>query len=290
MRHFLIIGCISFVLLELTLRVIFPLPQALHFNRATYSNLYISPITDRQPHLSNSSFTWSSIPDKATFTHKLNLYGFRDQQWQIQKDPTVTRIAFIGDSLVEGVMTEHQNTIPEYFSRLAGSNVRTMNLGVIAAGARQYISILRDAYKIFHPDQVIIVLYANDFPLSTEKSNPPTVRGEPPLLNKWIPHTFSLLNNLREHHTLPKRWGDDAIPFFAPTPHASNPWSDMTRRHNFEKFVRSDIASDMRQGNFNPFQVNSYQVMEHLLTQPAGVESFLNEIALFSQQHTYRYY
>ena len=46
----------------------------------------------------------------------------------------------------------------------SGKNLEVMNLGVGAAGPNEYVSLVRDSAPIFRPDDVIVVIFANDIP------------------------------------------------------------------------------------------------------------------------------
>lgn len=121
---------------EVALRFVFPVPDVLNFNRITYSLTRITPDMQTARYLSNASFTKTSTPDSAEFIHILNLYGFRDTNWTLEKDEDRERIMFIGDSFVEGVMASQGKTIPDQFEQVAqreGKNIEALNMGVAAS-------------------------------------------------------------------------------------------------------------------------------------------------------------
>ena len=100
---------------ELAFRLTFSLPEVLNFNRITYSALAgPESVEDQQP-LSNAAYTWASDPDGAEFVHHLNIYGFRDDDWKLAKEEYSDRLLFVGDSFVEGFMSEDNETIPTVF-------------------------------------------------------------------------------------------------------------------------------------------------------------------------------
>ncbi|MEO5718049.1 MAG: hypothetical protein ABIR29_05695, partial [Chthoniobacterales bacterium] len=87
---------------EAIVRAVFPLPEVTNFNRVNYAAFAregaSSFLAKRQPAM-NASFRWNSKPDHASFVSHLNLYGFRDRQWNIAPPRGVERVMFVGDSL-----------------------------------------------------------------------------------------------------------------------------------------------------------------------------------------------
>ena len=133
-------------------------------------------------YLMNSTLSWVSEPDHAGSTMHLNLYGFRDAQWDVLHK-RARRILFVGDSFVEGFMVADDETIPAVFARrarAAGQAVEVFNLGVGAAGLSDYMKIIQDAVPALKPDEIVLVFYANDFagePPFTPGADPPAVRA-----------------------------------------------------------------------------------------------------------------
>jgi hypothetical protein len=143
------------LLLEVAARIVFPLPQIGNFNRIEYALTAISPSMRSKHYLMNSTLSWVSEPDHAGSTMHLNLYGFRDQQWDVLHK-RARRILFVGDSFVEGFMVADDETIPAVFARrakAAGQAVEIFNLGIGAAGLSDYMKVIQDAVPALEPDE-----------------------------------------------------------------------------------------------------------------------------------------
>ena len=107
------------VLQELVLRAVFPLPEVLNFDRASYSHIGSVRDPSAPATLGHASVRWVSEPDGFDFVHALNLYGFRDREWRLRKPDGATRVAFFGDSFVEGFSAPAEATLPAAFAALA---------------------------------------------------------------------------------------------------------------------------------------------------------------------------
>ena len=87
---------LSLGLLEILTRAVFPLPEVLNFDRLKYAPSTLR--VEEYASLGHRSFVWASEPDATESVHRLNLYGFRDRTWALEKPPDTTRIAFVGSS------------------------------------------------------------------------------------------------------------------------------------------------------------------------------------------------
>ena len=127
------------ILQEGAFRLVFPVPEVVNFHRINYSPKLFRSRDILPATLGHASFTWSSDPDEYEFVHRLNLYGFRDDTWKVEREAGTTRVAFIGDSFVEGFGSDGPNTLPAAFGRRAresGLPVEVLNLGVGELPAR----------------------------------------------------------------------------------------------------------------------------------------------------------
>jgi hypothetical protein len=279
---------LPFVALELALRIVFPLPEVLNFDRIHYSPLALTPNVARATSLGRASFAVASDPDGLEFIHRLNLYGFRDRDWPRRKPPGVTRVAFVGDSVVEGFMASGADTIPAGFERAArarGAPVDVLNLGVAAADFPEYLRLIRDSVPLFQPDLLVLVVYANDF---RPAPYDPAWLAEPlePLhASPWRLRLLHVARALRHGRRLPRRWTERPFPFFAAVPDPANPWSDPERARRYRVFVDPDIAEAMERGRFNPFAVDSLPVYEMLLLTPEDRAPHLQALRAFSERH-----
>jgi lysophospholipase L1-like esterase len=225
---------------ELLLRAVFPVPEVSNFDRARYAPLGIVPDPEAPPSLAHASFTWVSEPDGFEFVHRLNLHGFRDGEWPLAPPPRATRIAFVGDSFVEGFSTGEDGTIPLVFEALAaggGLSVDALNLGVGGADLAAYARLLRDAVPLLRPRDVILVLYANDvIPLRFDPAWLETPLA-PDRASAWTPRLALVLRRVSEGLPVPRRWHAAPIPFLPAAPDPRNPWSDGRRAGRLGAFV-----------------------------------------------------
>ncbi len=239
---------------ELLARGVFPLPEVLNFDRSAYSHMGFAPGGHQLTSLGHASFRWASDPDGFEFVHALNLYGFRDETWLLAKRRGTTRVAFVGDSFVEGFSAPCEDTIPRRFAELArrrGEALESLNLGVGGGSLESYGRLLRDALPLFRPDAVILVLFANDV---VEKRLPSDWRKDalvPQRSSAWTPRLGSVAARLAAGRRVPRRWIEPPFDFLPRVPDPRNPWSD-GRRAGSLAFVEPEIARAARHGRFNP--------------------------------------
>ncbi len=118
LRALLLATLATAVLLEIVARWSFPLREIENFDRMAYAPMLAgADITGTTLH--HASFSWHSDPDGASFVHHLNQYGFRDIEWRVAKSQGVRRVAFVGDSFVEGFMARDDESIPSVFRQLS---------------------------------------------------------------------------------------------------------------------------------------------------------------------------
>lgn len=277
-----------FLLQELTLRAVFPVPEVAGFDRLHYSALQLSPDTAEWSELGNAAYRWASEPDGFAFVHRLNLYGFRDGDWSRRKPAGTTRIAFFGDSFVEGLSADADESIPAQFAAIAhgaGENVEAMNFGIAGADLPSYARLLRDALPIFRPDRVVLVLYANDILPTT--FDPAWLKAAPAarLNSLWPPRLLHILGRIRAGQPVPRRWtpASDVFEYLPSVPDPRNPWTDGATAGRLEAFVAPEIARAIRRGRFNPALVDSPAWYEKHLTRPHAIDSHVVALARHAQ-------
>jgi len=274
---------------ELLFRVVFPLPEVSNFNRIMYTPLKTAPELEELARLSNASFYSTSSPDGVEFLHTLNLYGFRDKNWRVEKSSR--RVMFIGDSFVEGFMAKDDETIPAGFAREAekdGAAPEVMNLGVSATKLQHYFQLMRDAIPLFQPDDVVLVLYENDFP-------PPPYDPqwlENPLVPRYysflMPRIVQVIGWVIKGEFVALAWTRPPFRFFAPVPSPANPWTN--RESQFRNIVEPRIATAMKEGRFNPFVVNEINGSAGRLNKPIDVRPHLAALQHYTARHHTRLY
>jgi len=103
-------------------------------------------------------------------TEDINSAGFRDFEYKIDKDPGVTRIAVIGDSIAYGECVESFGFEETYAKRLEQllnkekkKRFEVLNFGVSGYGTTQIFEHFKDKAMKYKPDIVIYGYWFNDF-------------------------------------------------------------------------------------------------------------------------------
>ena len=280
--HWVALALLLFALQEALFRAVFPIPEVENFNRVTYSG--VPPPGKTSSFLGNlapamhATFRWNSLPDGATFESHLNLYGFRDRDWNIRPTRGKERVMFVGDSLVEGFMATDEETISRGYGRAAvehGESVEAMNFGLGGTGVDAYCNLLRDAVPLFRPRRIVVVFYANDFP------HPPLppIHAVPTLTpifaNTLLPRIVPIARRIRHHQALPRRWHAHATMFVPIVPDPLSPWTNAPPEYSQ---VDPAIAEAMRKGDFNPFVVDLLNQVQQNLRQPIDPSATLQQL------------
>lgn len=205
-------------------------------------------------HSRNQTWEWRSTPDtSAIFKHYMNQYGFRDKEWFIEKKADQKRALFIGDSFVEGVMAEQDETIPLAFEKASNGTFETFNGGMLGCGLTIYLQLAADMIPVYKPDIAYLCIYANDF--GKDIPRVPEYYLEPEYFNKYTPRLIEIFNQMNTYGPLNFRWKNDSSPYLPAIPHKRNPWSN--NEPYLKDHATSTLAEDMKQSLFNPFLVNS---------------------------------
>lgn len=136
---------------------------------------------------------------------KFNRYGFRDQDRETTAKPVGKfRVAFVGDSVTEGLGVAVEYTFVRLFEDLmcatrSSNDVEALNFGV---GGYQTVQIaaLLDKVLPFQPDMVVYVMCPNDFDF-IDASGGLVAYHSPPaiLLPRWIQARTVALGYPRTH-------------------------------------------------------------------------------------------
>ena len=252
---------------EILFRFLFPLPEISNLQRSNYMpQIFDATAVETVPYEKRS---WASYPDTLhDFIHHMNGYGFRDDEWLIQKSPGKKRILMVGDSFVEGAMVNQESTIPAVIERLMGEDeVEVMNAGIIGIGMEEYAKLITDLTPVFKPDQVILVVYAND--ISGRPFNNPEFGLDVSVLNWFEPRLYTLIVRLSENQALHNRQ-QKVKPFI---PKQATAWIKN------EPFIRSRvtemIANFMHAGKFNVYRTNWVLIEEANLKKPFRIKAHL---------------
>ncbi len=284
LMHSIVALCLFAVLQEVALRLVFPVPEIVNFDRLHYSPKAFATRDIHEANLAHASFVWKSGPDGVSFRHDLNLNGFRDREWSARPASGDTRVAFVGDSFTEGFSTDGRNTLPRVFERLArgaGMSVEAMNFGIGGAGPKQYARLMRDAIPIFQPDDVILVLYENDaVPVEFKPAWLANPRA-PEFANPWKPRLAHILGERRAGRRVPRRWHAKPFSYFAAVPDHQNAWSHPEQAEKLAQIVAPDIAEHMHEGRFNPAMALFYRFVETNAPRPLDMSRYLRAVDRF---------
>lgn len=266
------------LLQELLFRMLFPLPQIDNLNRAKYMpGVFLKGSKEIRPY---SKWIWSSYPDTLhDFVHSLNGYGFRDDEWDVAKGDDEVRVMVIGDSFVEGVMAEQDQTIPKVLQSKSDDRMKFLNVGILGVGMEEYIQVVTDLIPVFNPDEVILVLYAND--ISGRPLVIPETSSDTRFNSVFLPRIVLLCYRLLEDRPLPMKWRSPQ-PFIPAVPDRGNIWTE--NENLYSPRVSEQIAEFMRAGKFNAFRTNwvlkeemnlkrAYSIKEHLAYLKGFVEA-----------------
>lgn len=261
---------------EVVFRVAYPIPELSNFDRANYL-----PGTEKgikYESYRNSIWYWqSSLDTSHKFVHKLNQYGFRDQEWKVDKVPGKKRVLFIGDSFLEGIMAEQSETIVEQIrSKDKEEKLDVMNLGIMGTGMNSYLKLITDLSPIFRPDIICLVLYSND--ISSKEVKLPSKPFIPQYYNLWKPRIIELISQYTLGSAVPSRFNLNQNRFLPSIKETNFPW--IGKENILLNNTTQEVRNSMILGRMNPFLVN--QIMrekEGLLNQAnlASTLSFLSD-------------
>lgn len=107
-------------------------------------------------------------PDGAYQTIEINAQGWNStkKSYSIDKDPTTTRIAVIGDSYVQAAAVNVPEAFPEIIEQQlnkSGQKSEVYRFGIDGAPLTQYLYMLKNEVLQYKPDIVVVQLIHNDF-------------------------------------------------------------------------------------------------------------------------------
>ncbi len=283
----LALALLMFLAAEFGARLLFPQSAFPHLDRINYSPRAVSGPLLGQATLGHATIRFESAPDQAVSLHYLNLNGFRDREWEPSKTRG-KRILMVGDSMVEGFLAREEESIPRVYERLAlesGAALEVWNLGIGGAGLDEYVRLLRDIVPAAAPDEVLLVLHANDLLGSAnfDLSNPSLSPLPSKKTDTWTPRLFSVIRKTVKKEPLARAWHTRPFGFFAAVPDPANPWT--SNSPEFERFVVPEIAAAMRAGRFNPFNVDEVHVFAKYLPHPFDPQPWLEAVKRLLAEH-----
>jgi len=241
-----------FIFQEMVFRIAFPLPEINNLDRINYINWH--PDNNKTNYLRDQNWYWQSEPDtQAIFKHYMNRYGFRDDEWLVKKKEGKLRVIFIGDSFVEGLMANQDETITAGFKNAdIEQDYEVFNAGMLGMGLNSYLQLLADLIPVYMPDAVFFCIYAND--LGQIEPAIPELYLEPELYLWYKPRLLELITQLMSNGPVLSRWNNSFEPFFPGIPSISNPW--MEKEEELKVHVNPVLAEAMMNGKLNPYRVN----------------------------------
>jgi hypothetical protein len=252
-----------FVFQELVFRFFFPIPEISNLDRNEY--VVLEPGTEVVEYARNQAYYWESAPDTAAlFESHMNAYGFRDKEWTVEKTTGKKRVLFVGDSFVEGLMAQQDETVPIAFEAAAGKgSYDVMNAGVLGVGLDVYLQLTADLTPLYKPDVVFVCLYAND--LGREQPVVPNFFLEPEYFSSFKPRLMEVIQQMDDRGPLLFRWQGNSHGYIPACPKPANPWSYAADVLAPE--VSPWLAEHMKNGTYNPFRTNGLAMEEVFLKQ-----------------------
>lgn len=245
---------------EIVSRLLFPLPEVDGFNRIRYQRLApgdVRSLQIRERGLVYDRFKFESQLDGFSEIHRLNLYGFRGNDFKIESRPGKRRILMLGDSVVEGQGAPEEATISSTLTKLLvdnGTEAEVINLGVVGADLMEVTLLARDSVALLKPTDVILVLYANDLPAPPYSTDFDLPAPDFPRHSGLAPRLLELFVRLGSHQPVYRRWPPHpTLPFFLPVPDPANPW---TRVKDAPPGLDREVFEAMRAARLNPWLLN----------------------------------
>ncbi|MBN1430191.1 MAG: SGNH/GDSL hydrolase family protein [Anaerolineae bacterium] len=116
--------------------------------------------------------TWEITTDHR-IRFELNAAGYRDIDHPVEKQPGVTRILLIGDSVTAGYGVPQTDYYPVLLRQAAGPSFEFIVVAQPASETVHEVNLLQSYGCQFAPDVVIVGAFSNDPYLGLEKNTPP---------------------------------------------------------------------------------------------------------------------
>lgn len=264
-RRFYVLVYVLILLIfqEIIFRICFPIPVLSNFDRINY--LTLASQKNEFRHSRNQTWSWQSALDtNYVFRHEMNQYGFRDEEWNIPKEEGRSRVIFVGDSFVEGVMAEGTETIPIGFKQQdKAQQYEVMNAGMLGSGLEAYLQFMADGVPIFRPDYVFVCVSGND--LTLEAPQVPAFFLAPEYFNKIKPRLLELIQQIMADSPIKFRWDKSSKSYLPTQASKSSPWHK--NEQALKDHVTPAIAEHMKKGSYSPFRTNNAYNEERALRQ-----------------------
>lgn len=105
---------------------------------------------------------WSLRENDHPITGRINSFGWRDEEWSIEKPDNVYRIAIIGDSFVEAIEVEQDRTFMavaerEFNQKSNGLKIEFLSFGRMSFTQTEELLVLKNMVEKFSPDMVMVL-------------------------------------------------------------------------------------------------------------------------------------
>lgn len=174
---------------------------------------YPSEYTRRSVHPPNYLQHIKNIEFEYEF--RTNSQGLRYREIPLEKPPNTYRVFVAGDSFVEGVGVQEDETLSGLLEKQfssAAHEVNFINGGLSGKGPLEYGRALFDVGLRYQPDAVLICLYANDLENILPTTQPedlyphhPQRTGLKAVLHFLFPRTYTLLYSLKAQKAYEER-------------------------------------------------------------------------------------
>lgn len=194
------------------------LPRASNLALAALSFLAGSIVMDRGLGLLGFPEDWlgkvSNPPDyheqrrniEFGYDFRTNSRGLRERELSLAKAPGLVRLWVAGDSFTEGVGVTGPETFVRRLEtdlRSRGQAVEAINGGLNGAGPREYGRLFLEVGTAYHPDGLVLCIYANDVSDTSPQAAEGELdgrtaprRGMRAALHRVWPHVYALLLQL----------------------------------------------------------------------------------------------
>lgn len=118
----------------------------------------------------------TNIEFRASFS--TNSQGLRNSEIPLKKRSDEFRILMAGDSFVQGIGVEMEETIPAFLEReldSSGKNIQVINGGLAGTNAFDYGRLIFHILSVYEVDALIVSLFANDIASTAEAVEPEAI-------------------------------------------------------------------------------------------------------------------
>jgi hypothetical protein len=188
---------LSLIIMVLLAEIGFRAMDGFGFVRGSEIEQWLRQVRQNQPYTYCGA---RSRKEEFCVSHENNSLGFNDKEYALEKSPGVYRILVLGDSYVEALQVELEDTFHKLIEaqlNTRGLRVEVIALGRASVGTVQELETLKEVGLSYSPDLVILAfLAANDVrdnsPILNERYFQANTSLTPPGLKKFFRARFDL--------------------------------------------------------------------------------------------------